>query len=44
MKTGDNMKEHPQRLELRERIIDTALNSLLLTVSRVLRWMTLLRH
>ena len=27
MKTGDNMKEHPQRLELRERIIDTALNS-----------------
>jgi len=26
MKTGDNMKEHPQRLELRERIIDTALN------------------
>lgn len=40
MKTGDNMREHPQRLELRERIIDT----LLLTVSRVLRWMTLLRH
>ena len=27
MKTGDNIKEHPQRLELRERIIDTALNS-----------------
>ena len=27
MKTGDNMREHPQRLELRERIIDTALNS-----------------
>lgn len=27
MKTGDNVKEHPQRLELRERIIDTALES-----------------
>ena len=27
MKTGDNVKEHPQRLELRERIIDTALKS-----------------
>jgi AcrR family transcriptional regulator len=27
MKTGDNMKEHPSRLELRERIVDTALQS-----------------
>ena len=44
MKTGDNMKEHPQRLELRERIIDTALNSFATHGIRVLRWMTLLRH
>lgn len=27
MKTGDNVKENPSRLELRERIIDTALKS-----------------
>ena len=29
MKTGDNMKEHPSRLELRERIVDTVSNLLL---------------
>lgn len=44
MKTGDNMKEHPSRLELRERIVDTALQSLLPTVSKVLRWMILRQH
>lgn len=44
MKTGDNMKEHPLRLELRERSLILLCNLLLPTVSKVLRWMTLRQH